>query len=135
MYTKQQLRDIADGCGIWFRQGWKVEDSHRMIVGALRDRRAHLQAMLDNNHYHRNSYFWRSNGSAAQRQKMELERAMAGRWVIEGVTYTWDQDVRVTATKYYFTNKVKVDGQKKTVRAMSTLLGQISALLAELERP
>jgi hypothetical protein len=78
-----------------------------------------------NQHWkHKNSYFWKPFGNAANRRETELKNNWCVSFKHAGSEYSYQSDVTCSAKNYYYKGRFFVNGKKRTVRAFENLLGE-----------
>jgi phage-related protein len=65
-------------------------------------------------------FFWNPPSSASGRRRMEFETSFS--FVLEGVTYTFEQSVDCSCKNIYYSSNITVDGKKKNIRAAKKLV-------------
>jgi len=84
---------------------------------------AAINDVLRRHDHYRNAYFWTPRGNAAARRREEAQNSVRFEFRANGHRYLVDQDVTVSCANVYYRLGVYVDGAKKTVRALKSLVG------------
>ncbi len=65
-------------------------------------------------------YFWNPPSTASARRRMEFKTRFS--FVLNGVTYTFDQSVDCSCKNVYYASSITVNGANKDIRAAKKLV-------------
>ena len=85
---------------------------------------AKVRKAIDQHEKHKNSYFWKPFGNAANRRYTERKNNWSISFKHAGIDYSYQSDVTCSAKNYYYLGLFTVNGEKRDVRAFSKLLGE-----------
>lgn len=81
-----------------------------------------LQAIIDRHERLRKSYFWSSPSTASARRQMERRESTTYCFKRNHKIYEIDQDVSCSCKHVYYRLLIYVDGKRKDVRVLKSLL-------------
>ena len=86
---------------------------------------AKVRKAIDQHEKHKKSYFWKPFGNAANRRETERKNNWRVSFKHSGDTYAYQSCVSCSCKNYYYNGLFTINGEKRTVRAFSKLLGGI----------
>ena len=83
-----------------------------------------VRRAIEQHEKHKKSYFWTPFGNAANRRDTERKNSWSIAFKHAGRAYAYESNVNCSCKNYYYNGLFTVDGEKRTVRAFSKLLGE-----------
>ena len=84
---------------------------------------SYIRGIIDLHADMQGAYFWRPPSSAPQRRAYERERTHSLTFKVNGVLWEINQVTDCSCKNIYYSLDVRVDGNKKNVRALKKLIG------------
>ena len=79
-----------------------------------------LSVMINNHDKYKKSYFWSPPGTASSRRSMEFKDNLI--FNLGGKKYEIEQELYCSCKNVYWSNRIYIDGRKKTIIALKKLL-------------
>mgnify|MGYP003659559726 FL=1 len=85
--------------------------------------RSQITEAIDLHTSMKNSYFWSPPSNASGRRRMESQKSLNFEFIFKGDHYSVTLNTRCSCRKVRYSSDITVNGNKKTIRSLKTLVG------------
>ena len=85
--------------------------------------RSQITEAIDLHTTMKNAYFWSPPSNASGRRRMESQKSLNFEFIFKGDHYSVTLDTRCTCSSVRYASDITVNGNKKTIRSLKTLVG------------